>query len=301
MKHSLKDWIFATRPWSLTASSMPALIAISYIFFIRNEFDTCININWWFGLIALVGAVIFQVGGNLLNDYFDYKYNVDRKDTYSSRTLVDGYFFPKEILYMGIVFLSIGAIIGIYLLINTGWHLLWIGALGLMGTYFYNKMKYIALGDIVIFLIYGLLIGLGVVYVMTGELIWQILLVTSPVGFLIVGILHANNTRDILNDKKANIQTQAMLFGLKGSKMYFVILMLGSYLWILGLLIFKILPPLNLFVIGTLPLTMKCVKQMSSVEINNLDKIKTLTESVAKLVMIFSLLLSAANIVSGIF
>jgi 1,4-dihydroxy-2-naphthoate octaprenyltransferase len=297
MKHSIKEWIFATRPWSLTASSMPALAAMSYIFFIRNSID--IDINWFYGTIALIGAVVCQVGGNLLNDYFDYVYNVDRKDTYSSRTLVDNIFTKETIFIFGLISIVIGGIIGMFLLFNTGYHLAWIGILGILGAYFYNKLKYIAFGDIVIFAIYGLLIGLGVAWVMTNILMWQILLIVAPIGFLIVGILHANNTRDILNDKKAGIKTQAMILGVKGSKIYFTMLVLLSYLLVLVLVILKYQPYLSLSVFITLPISIKCIKQMNLASITSLENIKTLAEDVAKLVMIFSLVFTAANFIAG--
>ncbi|MDR0419367.1 MAG: prenyltransferase, partial [Prevotellaceae bacterium] len=260
-----------------------------------------IDIHWVNGIIALIGAVIFQVGGNLLNDYFDFKYKVDRKDTYSSRILVDEQFTPKSIYIFGITSTIVGCLIGVYLLWIAGWHLLWIGALGVLGSYFYNRLKYIALGDLNIFIIYGLLIGLGVTYEMTGQLLWQSLAATTPSGLLIVGILHANNTRDILNDKKAEIKTQAMLLGVKASKVYFSILMYGAYVGVLCLVLAMILHPLALVTFLTLPLTIKQIKLMNTVSLENLDSIKNLAESVAKLVMLFSLLLVLANFISQLF
>lgn len=295
MKHSTKQWFLATRPWSLTASSMPSLVAISYIFYIRADFEGAVN--WWLGALALIGAVIFQVGGNLLNDYFDYIYKVDRKDTHSSRILVDNEFEPKEIYRFGLLALLVGSGIGTYLLFYTGIHLLWIGILGIMGSYFYNRMKYIALGDLTIFIIYGLLIGLGIGYVMTGQLLWQLLLVTSPAGFLIVDILHANNTRDIVNDKQANIKTMAMLLGLKTSKAYFSLLMLGSYAAIAVLVLCKIVQPWCFVTFLSLPLALKCIGKMRPAALDNLESIKTLNESVAQLVMVFCLLYTVANFI----
>ena len=296
MKHSIKDWVFATRPWSLTASAMPALIGISYVFYVRNDLS---SVNWLFGVLSLFGAVIFQSGSNLLNDYFDYKYNVDRKDSHSSRTLVDEIFTPKEIFNFALSFFATGSLLGIYLLINTNWELLVIGLLGGLGGFFYNKFKNIALGDIVIYIIYGVLISFGTVYVMTGILMWEIIAITTPAGFLIVGILHANNTRDIINDGKANIKTLAMLIGLKNSKIYFILLMFLPYLCIIGLSVAKIVSPLNLAVILTLPMAYKCIEEINSVDIENLNKIKTLAEKVAKLVLMFCFVQACFNFIAG--
>lgn len=299
MKHSVKEWIIATRPWSLTASGMPALIAISYIFFIRNNLG--VHIHWLNGTIALFGAVIFQVGGNLLNDYFDFKFNVDRKDTFSSRILVDGQFAPREIYNFGIIMLLIGSVIGVYLLFQSGWHLLWIGIAGFLGAYFYYKLKFIALGDLNIFVIYGLLIGLGVEYAMTGDLIWKMMLVTAPAGFMIVAILHANNTRDIINDGVANIKTQARILGLRYSKIYFIALMVISYSSVVLLVVFHILHPLTFLVFLSLPMAIQCIRKMLPATLESLESIVTLNVLVANLVLIFSMLYVSANFIAGIF
>lgn len=295
MTHSTKDWIIAFRPWSLPASSMPSLIAITYVFYLSNQFS---YINWWYGILALIGAVVFQIVGNLISDYFDFKYNVDRKETFgSSRMLVENIFQPKSIFIYGIVFLIIGLLIGLYLLINTGIELLWIGILGTLGSIFYYKMKYIALGDFLIFLIYGPLIGLGTVYVMTNQLFWQVILIELPIAFLIVNILHSNNTRDIRDDSKANIKTQAMLLGIFGSKIQFLFLALGAYFLVLLFVILKLLHPISLIVLITLPITIKNIKLMRRAKIETPEIISNLDASCAKLVLIFSLLIALSNII----
>jgi len=204
----------------------------------------------------------FQASGNLIGDYFDYKYNVDRKDTFgSSRMLVDGVFKPKSILNFGITFLVIGILLGLFLSLNTDFNLLWIGAIGVFGTYFYYKFKFMALGDLLIFIIYGPLIGLGTVFVMTNELDWNLFILEIPIAFLVVNILHANNTRDIRNDGKANIKTQAMLLGIKGSKVQYIVLALGAYIAVALMVTFRMIHPLTLSVFLTLPITLKNIKK----------------------------------------
>jgi len=297
MSPTTKNWIIATRPWSFPASTMPALVAISYIFFLKNEMT--VNINWWYGVLALIGAGIFQASGNLVGDYFDYKYNVDRKDTFgSSRMLVDGVFKPKSILIFGITFLVIGILLGLFLSLNTGVNLLWIGAIGVLGTYFYYKLKFMALGDLLIFIIYGPLIGLGTVFVMTNELDWNLFILEIPIAFLVVNILHANNTRDIRDDGKANIKTQAMLLGVKGSKVQYIVLALGAYIAVALMVTFRMIHPLTLSVFLTLPIALKNIKKMQLAEADKPELIKDLDADSAQLVMIFSVLLSLSNIIA---
>ena len=299
MSPKTKDWIIAARPWSFPASTMPALIAVSYAFYMHSKMP--MDVNWWYGVLAILGAAIFQASGNLISDYFDYKHKVDRAETFgSSRMLVDGVFKPNTILYYGLTLLVIGSIIGLYLLFNTSVSLLWIGAIGVIGTYFYYKLKFNALGDITILIIYGLLISLGAYLVATNMLNWKLLLIGAAPGFLIVNILHANNLRDIKHDGEANIKTQAMLLGVKNSVSQYIILGIGAYIIIVMAVVFGILHPLCLVVFLTFPVLMKNIKQISQADVNKPELIKDMDAQSAQLVMMFSLLLAVANFIAGI-
>ena len=299
MSPKTKDWIIAARPWSFPASTMPALIAVSYAFYVKSNLQ--LDANWVYGILAILGAAVFQASGNLISDYFDYKFKVDRAETYgSSRMLVDGVFKPKTILYYGMALLTIGSIIGLYLLLNTSVNLLWIGALGVLGTYFYYKLKYNALGDATIFVIYGLLISLGAYLVVTNMLSWQILLIGAAPGFLIVNILHANNTRDIKHDGEARIKTQAMVIGVKNSIYQYIILGIGAYIIIVMSVVFGILHPLCLVVFLTFPVLLKNIKQIRQADIDKPEIIKDMDAQSAQLVMMFSLLLAVANFIAGL-
>lgn len=298
MKEKIKNGLLATRPWSFPASTMPALLTISYVFFLKNELGS--EVNWWFGVLALLGAAIFQASGNLIGDYFDYQHHVDRKETFgSSRMLVDQVFQPKTILHFGIVLLAVGVVLGLFLCYRTGIDLLWIGAIGAMATYFYYKLKFAALGDVTIFIIYGPLIGLGTAYVMTGQLMWLAVVLNIPVAFLVVNILHANNTRDIRDDGKANIKTQAMLLGIKGAKIQYVVLSIGAYLGVVLMIIFKMIHPVTLLVLLSLPLAVKNIKKMMTAEVEKPEKIFDLDAQTAQLVLVFSLLFSISNFIAA--
>ena len=299
MSPKTKDWIIATRPWSFPASTMPALIAISYVFFLQKS--TPIEVDWWYGVLGLVGAAIFQASGNLISDYFDYLHHVDRKETFgSSRMLVDKVFTPKTFLYFGLTLLLAGSLIGLYLLLNTSENLFWIGVIGVLSTYFYYKLKYNALGDITIFIVYGLLISLGTYLVLTDTLCWQILLIGTAPGILIVNILHANNTRDIKHDADANIKTQAMLLGVKKSIKQYIILGIGAYIVIVLTVVLGVLHPLSLIVFLSFPVLMKNIKQMSLADVNKPELIKDMDAKSAQLVMMFSILLTISNFVAGL-
>ncbi|MGI6370825.1 MAG: prenyltransferase [Ignavibacteria bacterium] len=299
MKHTIKDWIILTRTWGHVLSFMPAVLAIAYAFY-RSSTES-ITVNWWYGILAALAAPILQSGGNLISDYYDYKNNVDRKGTYgSSPMLVDKIFTTKEVFWFGIICMVVGNLIGLYLLFNTSFHLLWIGLIGVFGSYFYFFFKYKALGDLTIFVIYGQLISLGTYLVMTNMLSWEILLVAAAPGLLIVNVLHANNTRDIKNDKVANIKTMAMLMGVKGSIRYYTVLGLGAYLLVLVTVLIGIQHWLTLIVFLSFPLLLKAIKQMQSADIDKLENIKQMDEASAQLVMVFVMLQVIGTFAGGL-
>lgn len=258
------------------------------------------DVNWWFGILALFGAAIFQASGNLIGDFYDFRHGVDRKESYgSSRMLIDGIYKPKTILNFGFVLLAFGTVIGLFLAFHTSYHLLWIGGIGVLSTVFYYKLKYMALGDLTIKVVYGFLIALGTYLVMTNKLEWRILFIASSMGFLIVNILHANNLRDIQDDSNANIKTQAMILGVKNSVSYYTLLGFGAYLIIILAVILKILHPVSLIVLLSLPILLKNIKEIRKAEIDKPELIKDLDGKSAQLVLIFSLLLTISNFIAG--
>lgn len=299
MKHSLKEWIIATRPWSFPASTMPAMVAISYAFYVNKIVP--MDVNWWLGVLALFGAAIFQASGNLISDFYDFQRGVDRKESFgSSRMLVDGIFKPNTILNFGLVLLAVGIVLGLFLVFNSSYHLFWIGGIGVLSTLFYYKLKYMALGDLTIKVIYGFLIAFGTYLVITNKLEWRILFIASSIGFLIVNILHANNLRDIRDDSKADIKTQAMILGVKNSILYYTLLGFGAYLVIILAVILKILHPVSLIVLLSLPILLKNIKEIRKAAINKPELIKDLDAKSAQLVLIFSLLLTISNFIAGL-
>jgi 1,4-dihydroxy-2-naphthoate octaprenyltransferase len=299
MKQPIKNWVIATRPWSFPASTMPVILTMSYLF--SKQAHVFHEINWWFGLIALVGVVFIHAAGNLISDYFDFKNHIDRKESFgSSRMLVDGVFKPKTILSFGLILLAIGVLIGLMLTFNTGSELMWIGIIGILGTYFYYIFKSIALGDLLIFIIYGPLIGIGTAFVMTSELYWEILLLNVPVAMLVVNILHANNTRDIKHDAMANIKTQAMVLGIKGSKIQYVLLGIGAYIMLIFMNAIGMVHPITLLTLLTVPVALKNIRVMMKADIEKPELIKDLDAMSAQLVMMFAVLFAVLNMISVI-
>lgn len=289
-KHSFKEWLIATRPWSFPASAMPVVVTLTYLYWMQNE------VNWINGVWALANMVVFQAVGNTWSDYFDYKRGVDDKDTYGVKTLTDGLFSPKEIISLSVGLLVIALVSGIGLLLCTGLPLLYIGLAGAGCALFYPPLKFHALGDIAIFLSYALLPTLGTSYVTIGVIDWSVLWVAVPVGLITVAILHANNTRDIRTDSRAQIQTLAMKLGGKMSMYVYCGEILFPFGWIAGCIATGTFPLWTLLVLVALIPAIGNIRMVSKFPVKGEEAIANLDEMTAKLQLLFSFIFALSFI-----
>ena len=297
-KPTYKEWILATRPWSFATSVLPSIVAVCYVFCFRHNYAT--GINWWFGVWAAIGTLLVHAGGNLMSDYFDFKCDVDREDRMcNSILMMDGIFTTRQFLFYAIGCLSAGSLIGIYLFLQSGWPLLAIGVAGILGAVFYSRFKYRAMGDVVVFIIYGPLIMLGTAYVLTGVLIPQVLYFSFPIALLSVNILHSNNTRDIENDGRAGIRTLAMNLGVRCSVWMYDTFIILAYVLVISFTVIKLLPPLSLIVLLSAPLAWRNIKIMGRAETEGKEAIRALDGLTAQLQLAFCTTLSLALLISG--
>ena len=294
---TVKQWFLAVRPWSFPASTMPSLVAVSYVFY--THFQTLGSIDWLVAAACVVGALIFHFSGNLVSDYFDYKKGVDSENNIGQTNLliINGVFKPKTILWYGIVLGLVGVALGLLIVFRANIGVLYVGMAGFVLTFLYSFLKYNALGDLDVFLIFGVLIPLGTCVALLGVVDWSVMAVSVPVGFLVVGILHANNTRDREIDRAAGTRTFAMCIGLKASKVYYAVLELLPYMFVIVLVIAKVLPWPALAVLLSLPIALKNIKTMKAGE--KPEDIATLDGDSAKLVLLCSLLLAISLVISA--
>ena len=298
-KRPLKYWLYASQPWALPASAAPALVGYGYLFYLYKT-GVVSDVNWINGIIAVIGVMIIHLSANTMGEYHDFVNGVDQKEkTGPIRVLVKGYFKPKTILIYGLSLLAVGSAIGIYLLSQTGWPLLIFGFVGVFSAAFYHKFKYKALGEPIIFLTFGLMIALGVVYVLTHQIIWSTLLVVAPTGLLIVAILHANNIRDLELDRSAGVRTQVMNLGIEGSQIVYQTLLYVAYLLIALAVMVNVLHPASFMVLLSFPMANKNIKLGKQATEDNLEIVQFLDTYTAKLVLVFSLLLVTGNVIAA--
>ncbi|MBQ8574154.1 MAG: prenyltransferase [Bacteroidales bacterium] len=291
-KHSFGEWMIAVRPWSFPASAMPVITSIAYLFWKGAEID------WLFGLWALVNIVIFHAAGNTWSDYFDFKKKVDAEDTFGAKTLTTGMFTEKEIFLLSLSLTVVATVAGLALMALTGLPLLWIGLGGVLCTLLYPMLKYNALGDLVILMAYAFLPTIGTSFVTTGAIDWSVLLIALPVGLITDGILHSNNTRDTLTDRRAGIKTMAMGLGHKASAILYGFEVIFPYVWIGVLSIMGLMPITTIVIFLTLAVAIGCAKTMMHSLEGGSGVIADLDVRTANLQLMFSALLTVAFIVA---
>ncbi len=291
-KHTFKEWVIAVRPWSFPASAMPIIATLAFLFW------TNADINWLYGVWALVGMLLFHMTGNTWSDYFDYKKKVDADDTFGAKTLTTGMFQPEEIKKLAIGLLVASLICGIGLLLVTGLPLLWIGLAGAVLTLAYPYLKFNALGDLDILLTFAFLPTIGTSYVAIGAIDWSVLLIALPIGLITDGILHSNNTRDMKTDKRAGINTMAMSLGPKSAAALYAFEVTFPYLWVGICSIFGFLPLHTIIVFMTLPVALGCAKTMVHGVKDKIELIADMDVRTANLQLMFSVLLSIAFVLA---
>ena len=287
-KHTFNEWVIAVRPWSFPASAMPIIVTLAYLFWTGAE------MNWLLSFWALVGMVLFHCTGNVWSDYFDFKKKVDAEDTFGAKTLTTGMFKPEEIRNLAIGVLVVSVACGLGLLAVTGLPLLWIGLAGVACTLLYPVLKYNALGDFDIVMAFAFLPTLGTSYVATGAIDWNVLFVALPVGLITDGILHSNNSRDVVTDRRAGISTMAMSMGAEKSVWLFGFEMLFPYVWVAALSMAGLLPVYTVFIFLTLPIAIGNARTMAKSLKAGVEMIADLDVKTANLQLMFSVLLTAA-------
>lgn len=213
----------ALRAFSFPVSVLPVLVATGAV----RPFG-----EWHWGILvgSLVAVLLLHAAGNLLNDYFDFRSGVDRREAGDEgrpgRLLVRGEMAPAEVLVEAFVCLLLATPVVAYLMLRCGLGLLWFGGAAVFAVYAYTgppfQLKYRAFGELAIFLIFGPLLMLGTAYAQTGRLEWSVLLFAVPVGLTTIAILVGNNIRDHQEDRAAGIVTLVHVAGERAARLFYV-------------------------------------------------------------------------------
>ena len=210
----------AARPRTLPAAIAPVLVGTS----LAIRYGTFHPIAF---VAALFGAVLIQIGTNLSNDYSDARRGADTDERIGPvRVTAGGLVPPRQVLIATYLTFGAAVLCGAYLIAVAGWALLAVGAASILAGVLYTggprPYGYEGLGEVFVFLFFGLVAVTGSYFVQRRGLPWQAFVLAVPVGLLISAILVVNNARDIDTDRRAGKRTLAVRLGRERTRVLFV-------------------------------------------------------------------------------
>jgi 1,4-dihydroxy-2-naphthoate octaprenyltransferase len=181
-------------------------------------------------LWALTTMIILHSAANMLSDVFDYRRGLDREVTPVSGAIVRGWLTDKQVMRGSVVLFALGTLSGLLMALATGRALFIVGGTGVAVGVLYSLLKAHTLGDLAVFLDFGLLGAAGAWIVQTNRFSWLPAFWTVPMALLVSAILHANNWRDIASDAGKRVTTVAGRFGDQGSLAYYGCLIFAPFI-----------------------------------------------------------------------
>ena len=185
--------------------------------------------------LALFVSLALQVGVNYSNDYSDGVRGTDDSRVGPIRLTATGLASPDAVKRAAFISFFLAALAGLALALLSSWWIIFIGAAAIVAAWRYtggkNPYGYRGLGDISVFLFFGVVATVGTYYVQTLEITAKVLFASIPMGTLSCALLAMNNLRDRVEDEKVGKRTLAVRLGDKGSRFYFVALILSAYLF----------------------------------------------------------------------
>jgi 1,4-dihydroxy-2-naphthoate octaprenyltransferase len=224
----LRIWLMAARPRTLPAAIAPVLVGTA------AAVEATEDLHVGAFLAALVGSMFIQIGTNLANDYSDAKRGADAADRLGPvRVTSSGLVAPRRVLLATWLAFGVAVVAGIYLATVAGAVIIAVGAVSILAGVLYTggprPYGYEGLGELFVFLFFGLVAVNGSYYVQLEELDWLPFGLSIPVGFLATAILVVNNVRDIDTDRRAGKRTLAVRIGRERARAVYTGLVAGAF------------------------------------------------------------------------
>lgn len=224
---AVRIWVMAARPKTLPVGLAPVLVGTA----LAATDDVFHPLRF---VAALVGALLIQVGANLSNDYSDARRGADAEDRLGPvRVTAGGLVPPRQVLVATYVTFALAVLCGVYLIAVAGWELLLVGAASIVAGVLYTggprPYGYEGLGELFVFLFFGVVAVAGSYFVQTEALIWAAFALAVPVGMLAAAVLVVNNVRDIDSDRRAGKRTLAVRLGAGAARAEYALLLAAAY------------------------------------------------------------------------
>ena len=228
-KATARDWIAGARLRTLPLGIAPVILGTATAYLLGG-----LEFQWKRALLCLAIAVALQVAVNYANDYSDGIRGTDKHRVGPSRLTGSGAAKPRTVLTVALVFFGLAAVAGILLTIATGYYwLLAIGAVCIAAGWFYTGGKrpygYNALGELFVFVFFGLVATAGTTFVQAGAVNAETWIAAVSIGLIACAVLLVNNLRDLDQDKVAGKRTLSVLIGRTASKVLFGLFLLVPF------------------------------------------------------------------------
>ena len=251
-----EQWIAGARPKTLPAAIAPVLVGTAFAGYNATVLHT---------FLALIVALALQVGVNYANDYSDGIKGTDADRVGPMRLVGSGAATAKDVKNAAFISFAIAAIAGLILASRTSWLLIILGAICILAAWTYTggpkPYGYQALGEVSVFIFFGVVATVGTYYVQTESVSREVLLASFAMGALACAILVLNNLRDLDNDKSAEKKTLAVVMGNQGTRDLYKWLMFFALAMSVALTFFSFFYLLALL---SLPLVSKSVRAVNS-------------------------------------
>lgn len=271
-------WITGARIRTLPAAIAPVAVATAYA---QSEWRPT------HAALALLVSLSLQIGVNYANDYSDGVRGTDDSRIGPVRLTASGLASPRAVLSAALISFTVAAVAGLVLSLTTSIWLIAVGALAILAAWGYtggsNPYGYRGLGDISVFLFFGIVATVGSYFVQTENLNFRIFLIAIPMGSLSCAILAINNLRDRAQDEIAGKRTLAVRLGDRGARNFYIGLLASAHLFAL----LTLLPGVGLTLLA-LPLTLSLARNIKNGE-SGTDLIPSLAKT-GKLQLIFATL-----------
>lgn len=225
---SAKSWLLALRPKTLTAAIVPVLVGSAVA---ASHPD-----GWrpWLSAYALIAVCFIQIATNFFNDALDFHKGADTGERLGpTRVTQAGLLTSRQVMFAGAICLVIALIFGVPLVLHGGWPIVIIGSISLALTYAYTggpfPLAYRGLGDLFVFLFFGLIAVGGIVYLHLGHWPADALVAGAQTGLLGTVLIAINNFRDREQDVKVGKRTMAARFGARFARVEIVSLLMLAY------------------------------------------------------------------------
>ncbi len=293
----LRIWVAASRPRTLPAAIAPVLVGTAAAIAAVEEFPRPLA-----GLVALVGSIFIQIGTNLANDYSDAKRGADTADRLGPvRVTASGLAAPRRVLTATWVAFGIAVACGIYLASVAGPVIIAVGVVSILAGVLYTggprPYGYAGLGELFVFLFFGLVAVNGSYYVQLERLDWLPAGLSVAIGALATAILVVNNVRDIETDRRAGKNTLAVRLGREGARRLFVALVAVAYVALVVTLLAEGGPWLGLLGLLSAPLAIPAARPV----LTRTDgpALNGALAATGRLLGVFSVLVSAGLVIAA--